>query len=561
MTAFGSVDNAVEAMKLGAFDYVNKPFRTEELLLTLERALHQTALRREVAQLRRTRRRRARSHRRPVARHGAHVRPRRARRADPRHVLITGETGTGKELVARAIHELSDRARKPFVPINCSALPETLLESELFGHTKGSFTGAIANKRGLFEEAAGGTLFLDEISTIPPSIQVKLLRVLQERKLHRIGGSQPDRRRFPAPRRHQPRPRRGGPRRPVPRGPVLPPQRVPRARAGTARAQSDIPLLANYFRLRFAQENGVEAPEISPDTMKRLMEYAWPGNVRELENYIERAVIMYSGARSMPFEAPAATSSRPGAAPRRHGPARALEHGAPREGVHPRRAAADGGHRGHAAEILGIDRRTLYRKLKQYAPEGDRSRASRLASCPRCASEHGRWIAMMPPTTSTSASTTGRSARSIPTAPAAPPRHHRAGVRDRGSQHHHHDVPDEHRVVRPHDSQQHRGSAQQHLQVEQAEPTGNSRARAGAAALADGFGALAFPPSSAVGGRRHRPLHRRLRDDRVPRPEPARQVRRALRPVRRQHLPARHAHASRALPARRRRSRCPAASP
>jgi two-component system, NtrC family, response regulator HydG len=373
MTAFGSVDNAVEAMKLGAFDYLNKPFRTEELLLTLERALHQTALRREVAQLRRNAADGVRA--RIVGRSPAmermfdlveRVAPTRAT------VLITGETGTGKELVARAIHELSDRARKPFVPINCSALPETLLESELFGHTKGSFTGAIANKRGLFEEAAGGTLFLDEISAIPPSIQVKLLRVLQERKLHRIGGSQPvpvDFRLLAATNLDLGEEVRAGRFREdlFYRLNVFP-VRVPSLRE----RQGDIPLLANYFRLRFAQENGVEAPEISPDTMKRLMEYAWPGNVRELENYIERAVIMYSGARGMPFEAPASEIDRS---------EQGLVDTARRERWSMDRLEKEyildvlqqtGGHRGHAAEILGIDRRTLYRKLKQYSRDGDR---------------------------------------------------------------------------------------------------------------------------------------------------------------------------------------------
>jgi DNA-binding NtrC family response regulator len=372
MTAFGSVDNAVEAMKLGAFDYVNKPFRTEELLLTLERAVHQTALRREVAQLRRNAAAGTRS--RIIGKSPAmermfdlieRVAPTRAT------VLITGETGTGKELVARAIHEISDRARKPFVPINCSALPETLLESELFGHTKGSFTGAIANKRGLFEEGAGGTLFLDEISSVPASIQVKLLRVLQERKLHRVGGSQPiavDFRLIAASNQDLGEEVRAGRFREdlFYRLNVFP-VRVPalRERGG------DIPLLANYFRLRFAQENGVDAPEISPDTMRRLTEYAWPGNVRELENYIERAVIMYSGARSIPFESPASEAERS---------ERGLVDEARRERWTMERLEKEyildvlqqtSGHRGQAAEILGIDRRTLYRKLKQYEADGD----------------------------------------------------------------------------------------------------------------------------------------------------------------------------------------------
>jgi two-component system, NtrC family, response regulator HydG len=377
MTAFGSVDNAVEAMKLGAFDYINKPFRTEELLLTLERALQQSALRREVAQLRRHAADGVRA--RIIGRSPAmermfdlveRVAPTRAT------VLITGETGTGKELVARAIHELSDRARKPFVPVNCSALPETLLESELFGHTKGSFTGAIANKRGLFEEASGGTLFLDEISTIPPSTQVKLLRVLQERKLHRVGGTQPvtvDFRLLAATNLDLAEEVRAARFREdlFYRLNVFP-VRVPSLRE----RQGDIPLLANFFRLRFAQENGVEAPEIAPDTMKRLMEYAWPGNVRELENFVERAVIMYSGARNIPFEPPAGELDRSeqsliDVARRERWSMERLE----KEYILDVLQQTDG-HRGNAAEILGIDRRTLYRKLKQYARESGRVAAA-----------------------------------------------------------------------------------------------------------------------------------------------------------------------------------------
>jgi two-component system response regulator PilR (NtrC family) len=285
MTAFGSVDTAVEAMKLGAFDYVNKPFRTEELLLTLERARRETELRREVAALRRRAGEGLRA--RIVGRSPAmerlfdlveRVAPTRAT------VLVVGETGTGKELVARAVHDLSDRARKPFVAINCSALPETLLESELFGHTKGSFTGAIANKRGLFEEANGGTLFLDEISTITPAIQVKLLRVLQDRKIQRVGGGLPltvDFRLIAATNVDLGEEVRTGRFREdlYYRLNVFP-LTVPPLRE----RNGDLPILANYFRMKFAQENGVEPPMITPETMTRLTNYPWPGNVRELEN-------------------------------------------------------------------------------------------------------------------------------------------------------------------------------------------------------------------------------------------------------------------------------------
>ncbi len=367
MTAFGSVDTAVEAMKLGAFDYLNKPFRSEELLLTIERALRQIDLRREVAQLRRRVGEGAKAT--IVGKSQAmerlfdlieRVAPTRAT------VLVAGETGTGKELVARAIHDLSDRARKPFVPVNCSALPETLLESELFGHMKGSFTGAIANKRGLFEEAQGGTLFLDEISTIPASIQVKLLRVLQDRKIQRIGGTQQvpvDFRLVAATNVDLADEVANGRFREdlFYRLNVFPIQ-VPPLRE----RKSDIPLLANYFRLRFAQENGVEPPEISPETMQRMVDYDWPGNVRELENFIERGVIMYAGARTLRFEPPQRERGRP----ERELVTRAREERwdlGRLEREYILEVLEDvGGHRGNAADLLGIDRRTLYRKLKQY---------------------------------------------------------------------------------------------------------------------------------------------------------------------------------------------------
>lgn len=371
-TAYGSVDAAVEAMKLGAFDFVSKPFRTEELLLTVDRALHDTALRREVARLRRHAGDGTRA--RIVGRSPAmqrlfdlleRVAPTRAT------VLVTGETGTGKELVARAIHELSDRARKPFIAINCSALPETLLESELFGHMKGSFTGAVANKRGLFEDAAGGTLFLDEISTIPLSIQVKLLRVLQDRKIQRLGGNHlvpVDFRLIAATNIDLAEEVRTGRFREdlFYRLNVFP-VRVPPLRE----RRGDVPLLANYFRTRFAQENGIEAPAISADTMSRLVAYSWPGNVRELENYVERAVIMHAGARSMPFISPESAEDRleqdlVSNARREHWTLERLE----REYIF-EVLQQTGGHRGHAADILGIDRRTLYRKLKQYEMMSD----------------------------------------------------------------------------------------------------------------------------------------------------------------------------------------------
>jgi DNA-binding NtrC family response regulator len=371
MTAFGSVDTAVEAMKRGAFDYVSKPFRTEELLLTLRRAHEETELRREVARLRRQVKD-AGPGVEMVGRSPAieRVRDLIARVAPSRAtVLIAGDTGTGKELVARSIHHLSGRAERSFVAVNCSAIPETLLESELFGHVKGAFTGAIANKRGLMEESSGGTLFLDEIGTVTPNIQVKLLRALQERCIMRVGGREPvpvDIRLIAATNLDLGEEVRSGRFREdlYYRLSVFP-IRVP----PLTERRDDIPLLAAYFLRRAVSEHGLPPPTIPPTTMQRLMEYEWPGNVRELENFIERSLIMHAGAKTIPFD--------PG-----EGLYRRREHDLLKSARSDRwtidhlereyiLAVLDevAGHQGRAAEILGIDRRTLYRKLKRYRGE------------------------------------------------------------------------------------------------------------------------------------------------------------------------------------------------
>jgi DNA-binding NtrC family response regulator len=371
MTAFGSVDTAVEAMKLGAFDYINKPFRIEELLLTLRRAVEETALRREVAQLRTRAGGVARE--RILGKTPAiqrvfdlieRVAPTRA------NVLIVGETGTGKELVARALHDVSDRARRPFIPVNCSALPESLLESELFGHVKGAFTGAIQSRRGLFEAAQGGTLFLDEISTISPAIQVKLLRVLQERRITPVGGSESiavDFRLVGATNEElESLVESGSFREDLYYRLNVFPIRVPPLRE----RREDIPILANAFRLRFAEENGLTAPVLLPETLSRMMAHDWPGNVRELENAIERSLILHSGSRSLPFEPTGAGGIKE---------ERSLLHRAGGEHWSLERLEreyilevldAESWHQGRASEILGINRRTLYRKLRQYREAG-----------------------------------------------------------------------------------------------------------------------------------------------------------------------------------------------
>ncbi len=373
MTAFGSVDSAVEAMKLGAFDYVNKPFRGEELLLTVRRALEERELRREIAHLRT--RVPGEIGDRIIGRAPAmqrvfdlieRVAPTRAT------VLIIGETGTGKELVARAIHQASDRSRRPMIPVNCSALTETLLESELFGHVRGAFTGAVQSKRGLFEAAKGGTLFLDEASVLAPSTQVKLLRVLQERTVTPVGGTEPlpvDFRLIAATNEDlENLVVEGEFREDLYYRLNVFPIRVPPLRE----RREDIPLLANAFRLRFAEENGIDPPPILPNTLSRMMIYDWPGNVRELENAIERSLIMHAGAESLPFDPPAGSGKNGGGARELLGRGGDEEWSLERlEREYILKVLDEKGwHQAKAAEVLEINRRTLYRKLAKYREEG-----------------------------------------------------------------------------------------------------------------------------------------------------------------------------------------------
>jgi two-component system, NtrC family, response regulator PilR len=374
MAAFGSVDTAVEAMKLGALDYLNKPFRTEELLLVLDRAVDARRARTDGAEPQAARRG-------PFARIVGEAPPmlrvfELVERVAPTRssVVITGETGTGKELFARAVHDLSPRAGGPFIPVNCSALAENLLESELFGHVKGSFTGAIARKRGLIEDAGGGTLFLDEIATLSLPTQVKLLRVLQERQIRPIGSNQPiavDFRLVAATNEVLEREVKAGRFRADLhfRLNVFPIQ-VPPLRE----RRSDIPLLVQHFAERVARENGLPAPRFTPETLARMMDYPWPGNVRELENFVERAIVMHAGAPTIPCDLPgSAPEGEPpggeadlaGRAERDRWPLSRLE----REHILSvlRRTR---GHRSAAAAVLGVHPRTLTRKLRQYAREG-----------------------------------------------------------------------------------------------------------------------------------------------------------------------------------------------
>ncbi len=294
ITAFASTETAIAAMKEGAYDYVTKPFKVDEMRLVVQKALEKKLLASE--------NRRLRSELQSQLRHrdliGSSAAMHRvldlvSQVAETKtNVLISGESGTGKELVARAIHARSDRRDRAFVAINCGAIPENLLESELFGHVKGAFTGAVSGKEGLFEAADGGTLFLDEIGELPAALQVKLLRVLQERTIRRVGGTS-DRRvdvRILAATNRQLEQE-------VAAGRfredlyyrlnviqiALPPLRE---------RLDDVPLLVQHFVEKYARELGKPIQELQEDALRRLLSYAYPGNVRELENVIERAVAL-----------------------------------------------------------------------------------------------------------------------------------------------------------------------------------------------------------------------------------------------------------------------------
>jgi len=298
MTAFGSVDTAVDAMRLGAVDYLTKPINFDELLIVAERALSNRLLRTEASAMRAKLTERRIGNMvgdsppiQQVFKVIDQVAPSRA------SVLITGESGTGKALVAEAIHAQSRRADGPFVELHCAALAETLLESELFGHERGAFTGAMARRDGRFQKAHGGTLFLDEIGEISPSVQVKLLRFLQEHEFERVGGSQTltvDVRIIAATNRDlAAEVRKGNFREDLYYRLNVVNIELPALRE----RRSDITLLADHFLRKYAEENDKQVAGFTDEAMSALVGYDWPGNVRELENAIERAVVMTTGDR------------------------------------------------------------------------------------------------------------------------------------------------------------------------------------------------------------------------------------------------------------------------
>lgn len=294
ITAYGSIESAIDAMKMGASDYLLKPFKPEQLSLVMEKIAQQKKLTSDYNYLR--------GHLEKITRFdniiGKSLPMEKIFQLIPEvaktesSILLTGETGTGKELIAKAIHAKSNRAQYPFIAINCGAMPDTLLETELFGHQKGAFTGAVQSRKGFLEVVSGGTLFLDEIGEISPKMQVDLLRVLEEKKITRIGSSEStdvDFRLISATRQDLEREiadnnfREDFYYRINVINIDIPPLR---------RRKEDIPLLINHFLEKYSQETAKRVDHISRDTIEQLKHYDWPGNVRELENAIERAVVL-----------------------------------------------------------------------------------------------------------------------------------------------------------------------------------------------------------------------------------------------------------------------------
>ena len=297
ITAYAKVESALEAMKLGAYDYIAKPFKVDELQLTIQRALDHQQDRKEIQQLRRAVKEKYRFENIiGTSQKMQDVYNLIAKVADTDStILIQGESGTGKELVARALHFNSNRQHQPFVAINCSALPENLLESELFGHKKGAFTGAVQDKIGLFEEAEMGTIFLDEINSMALSLQTKLLRVLQERQIRRVGETKsvPINVRVLAATNESlgDKIKSGAFREDLYYRLCVIPIEMPALRERL----DDIPLLVSHFLQKNASQTGTEAKKIDHKAIEMLQGYRWPGNVRELENFVERAVILSTG--------------------------------------------------------------------------------------------------------------------------------------------------------------------------------------------------------------------------------------------------------------------------
>lgn len=367
ITAFGSIDTAIEAIREGAFDYISKPFKLEEIKLTVKRAFEQRRLINE-NRLYRQELIEKYQFKNVIGRSPQMLQVYKtiAKVANTKStVLLYGERGTGKELIARSIHYNSQRKEKPFIPVDCGSLTETLMESELFGHVKGAFTGAFTSKKGLIEEADGGTLFLDEVSNLSLSTQAKFLRFLQEHEIKRVGGIESikvDVRIIAATNQLiEPLVKRERFREDLfDRLNVvsisLPPLRE---------RKEDIPLLANYFLQKFSEENGKKISHISPEVLEILTEYSWPGNVRELEHTIERAVIFARNPIILPEDLPKKFLEEKKGEEREIATERLLTLRELEKRYVLKVLKETGGNKKKASEILGIDRTTLYRILEK----------------------------------------------------------------------------------------------------------------------------------------------------------------------------------------------------
>ena len=373
LTSFGSLEGAIEAIKQGAYDYLAKPFKKEEIKLVVQRSLDHSQLVRENTRYRDELK--GREDWSPLVGSSPamlEVYKLVARVSEGRStVLLQGESGTGKELIARAIHANSPRREKPFIPVNCGALTDTLLESEMFGYEKGAFTGAVGTKAGLFEAANGGTLFLDEIGDLSPALQVKLLRVMQDQEVRRVGGTtslKVDVRIIVATNRDLEQLVKEG----KFRDDLYYRLNVVRITLPTlAERKEDIPMLAHHFLQKYAGGSARAVRGFLPDTMALLKQYRWPGNVRELENAIERAVSLSHGPLLTPDDLPAALrqfgsqfGDKTEVSDQHDEVCLTLEEVEKRHLI--RVLKETKGNKVRAAKILGIDRRTLYRMAERF---------------------------------------------------------------------------------------------------------------------------------------------------------------------------------------------------
>jgi len=378
ITAYGSSHSAIEAVRLGAYDFVTKPFDLDEIVLAAERALDHSSLNREVVRLR--------AHGGPGQAAGAgrligssgpmldvFIMVGKVAETDST-VLICGESGTGKELVAEAVHNYSQRKEKPFVVVNCAAIPENLLETELFGYERGAFTGAVGRKTGRFEMAEGGTIFLDEIGELSPGLQSKLLRVLQERTFERVGGTETIRGNFRVIAATN-RDLEASVRERVFREDLFYRLNVVRIPIPPLRERrSDIVPLAEHFLRTYSNKNGLPAVGFSDEAILMLQNYFYPGNVRELENMVERAILMARGRVLMPEHFPTKTSDNGSGDPKQleidllslpfHKSIAQLERRLIEKAI-----KESAGNKSDAANRLQINRRLLYNKIEEHKIE------------------------------------------------------------------------------------------------------------------------------------------------------------------------------------------------